>query len=505
MSEIVTPDWVKEAIFYQILPDTFARSNRVPKPSNLALWDSIPSHAFKGGDLLGVVEHLDYLQDLGVTALYLCPVFASTANHRYHTHDYYQVDPILGGNDALRELLDEAHRRGMCVILDGVFNHASRSFLQFNHTLENGLASPYIDWFHFDREWLATGKPLDAYPTSSKQRKTWQSGRSLEVFGYEAWWDAPALPKFNTDHPAAREFLLSVAVHWVKFGIDGWRLDVPMEIEDDDFWRELRLRVKAINPEAYIVGEVWTDASRWLQGDQFDGTTNYELQRCCLRYFGGDVLVSEASWAGRRLKPWRAVRFSLAVNELLARYDWQITLTQLNLLGSHDTARYMSQVGDDVDRVKSSMLFLMAMPGAPSIYYGDEIGLRSAGRPGNGARAAMPWDESLWDNDLREYVKRCISMRQVHPALRRGTFEKLYANSQSNVYAFLRKLGRDVLIVVCNNGDTSWEINVPSLANLFEGVVLQDLMRDGRCVVRKRRVRGPALAPHSSTVLWAQL
>ncbi|HEX7586884.1 MAG TPA: glycoside hydrolase family 13 protein, partial [Anaerolineae bacterium] len=245
---IQTPEWVKDAVFYQIFPDRFASSAQVEKPHNLEAWDSPPTtFGFKGGDLLGVVEHLDYLQDLGVNAIYFTPVFQSTANHRYHTHDYFQIDPILGGNAAFKTLLDAAHARGMRVVIDGVFNHASRGLYQFNHALENGKASPYLDWFTF------RGFPVRAYD---------------EPINYEAWWGLPALPKFNTTNPQVREFIFRVAEHWVQQGIDGWRLDVPGEIDDDEFWREFRRRVKAANPDAYIVGEIWHKADRWLAGDQ---------------------------------------------------------------------------------------------------------------------------------------------------------------------------------------------------------------------------------------------
>jgi len=171
---IETPHWVRDAIFYQIFPDRFAKSERVAKPSNLEAWDAKPTnYGFKGGDLLGVAEHLDYLQDLGVNAIYFCPIFASTANHRYHTHDYYTVDPILGGNKAFKQLLDAAHQRNIRVIIDGVFNHASRGFYQFSHALENGAASPYLDWFHIH------GFPLHAYEGKAQ---------------YDCWWGIPALP-----------------------------------------------------------------------------------------------------------------------------------------------------------------------------------------------------------------------------------------------------------------------------------------------------------------------
>lgn len=161
---IHTPDWVKHAVFYQIFPDRFARSNRIAKPNNLQPWDSLPTpEGYKGGDLLGVVERLGYLQDLGITAIYFTPIFQSASNHRYHTHDYYQVDPMLGGNEAFHELLEACHRRGIRVVLDGVFNHASRGFFQFHDILENGPHSAYLDWFFVE------GWPLNPYDAHARQ------------------------------------------------------------------------------------------------------------------------------------------------------------------------------------------------------------------------------------------------------------------------------------------------------------------------------------------------
>ncbi len=221
LPDTTTPEWVRDAVFYQIFPDRFAKSERVRKASNLETWESPPTvHGYKGGDLLGVVEHLDYLQDLGITALYFNPVFQSASNHRYHTHDYYQVDPMLGGNAALRELVDACYERGLKIVLDGVFNHSSRGFFQFNDILENGPHSAYLDWFNI-RE-----LPLKAY-----------SGEDGDRLGYDAWWGLPALPKFNTDTSAVRDFLWNVGTYWLEFGIDGWRLDVPNEIGDDAFGR----------------------------------------------------------------------------------------------------------------------------------------------------------------------------------------------------------------------------------------------------------------------------
>src|SRR5918997_1515924 len=246
----ITPHWVKQAVFYQIFPDRFAKSDSVEKPhNNLELWDSDPTpFGYKGGDLVGVRERLDYLQDLGVTALYFNPIFQSASNHRYHTHDYYKVDPLLGGAEAFDALLAECQRRGVRIVLDGGFNHASRGFFQFNDVLENGAASPWLDGFTFH------GHPANSYDHGRRP-------------GYEAWAGLHALPKLNTDNPQVREYLMRVGEYWLRKGIDGWRLDVPSEIRSDGFWQEFCQRVKVINPEAYIVGEVWGDSRQWLQGD----------------------------------------------------------------------------------------------------------------------------------------------------------------------------------------------------------------------------------------------
>ena len=200
-----TPAWVRDAVFYEVFPDRFAASDRVGRPGQLEPWASPPtSHGFKGGDLLGIVEHLDHIADLGANALYLTPIFQSASNHRYHTYDYFTVDPLLGGNAALRELVDEVHRRGLRVILDGVFNHTGRGFWPFHHVLETGAGSPYRDWFHFDEERLEDGRPIDAYPAD--EGRGGEGRRSGERFGYDAWWDIPALPKLNVGNPAVREY-----------------------------------------------------------------------------------------------------------------------------------------------------------------------------------------------------------------------------------------------------------------------------------------------------------
>jgi cyclomaltodextrinase len=497
---ITTPDWVKGAVFYQIFPDRFARSEQVPKPSNLEPWDSPPTvSGFKGGDLLGVAERLDYLQELGITAIYFNPIFQSAANHRYHTHDYYQVDPILGGNDAFRQMLDAAHSRGIRVVLDGVFNHASRGFYPFYHTMENGIASPYLAWFYFDEERLRAGQRLDAYPSSERERRLCRSRRSLQELGYQAWWDLPALPKFNTETEAVRRFIFDVARYWVEFGIDGWRLDVPYEIDDDAFWQEFRRVVKKANPEAYIVGEVWSDARRWLQGDQFDAVMNYIFNRACLGFFGGKRLDTTQRPGGFILQPLSAVRFSDAVDHMLTLYDWQVTLVQLNLLSSHDMPRLLTLVRGDKAALKLATLFQMTFPGAPCIYYGDEIGMQGKDDPD--CRRAFPWDEARWDHDLLAFFRRAISLRHEHPALQRGHYLHLQADDQRAAYAFARQGEGETLVVALNNGSTKYDLNVP-VAGLFpDSTTLHDLWEGGQAQVATGRITGATLPPRSGAVL----
>ncbi len=463
MTDIVVPEWVRDAIFYQIFPDRFASSERVPKPANLEPWNAPPSTlGFKGGDLLGVVEHLDYLVDLGVNAIYFTPIFQSAANHRYHTYDYFKVDPILGGDAALRGLLDEAHRRGMRVVLDGVFNHASRGFFQFNHILENGRQSPYLDWFHI------RSYPLYAYDPESQPA------------GYEAWWGLKALPKFNTDTRAVREFLLGVARHWINFGIDGWRLDVPNEIADDSFWQEFRHVVKAANPDAYIVGEIWSPAERWLQGDQFDAVMNYQFTRACIEFFigaGGDPALWTYGYG--EPQPADAAAFAQNIDTLLGRYNPAISGVMLNLIGSHDMARFLTIARNDESALRMATLMLMTYPGAPSIYYGDEVGMKGGRDPAN--RGAMSWDESRWDRELREYVRKAAVLRRTYPALRWGRFKRLYA--EGNVYAFARFTDDESFVVVLNAGDSARQLTIPVADGLRDADVLRDVWTGRSCTV----------------------
>ena len=459
------PDWVQDAIFYQIFPDRFARSSRNPS-ANLPFeaWDAPPTpHGFKGGDLYGIAEKLDYLKDLGITALYLNPIFASASNHRYHAYDYYAVDPLLGGNEAFTELLHEAHKREIRIVLDGVFNHASRGFWQFHHVLECGDGSPYRDWFFFDPDRLSRRRHWGAYPSTHELRAL-QNEDSVTAIGYRGWWNLPALPKFNTNTPAVRKYLFDVAQHWVRLGIDGWRLDVPTEINDDSFWQEFRYRVRQINPEAYIVGEIWHEAHRWLQGDQFDAIMNYDVTKPMLAFFPGThlnfrVLHQQSNYHGIQ-HIMDAHEFANRIDHNLQLYRRDITCAQLNLLDSHDTPRFLSCANGDKDSLKLGWLFMFSYPGAPCVYYGDEIGLDGEHDPD--CRKSFPWEENRWDTSLLSYVKHLIALRKQNPALRGGDYRRLW--SADGTYAFARSLGEDTFVVALNASESPQQVEV-----LYEG------------------------------------
>jgi cyclomaltodextrinase len=453
------PEWVKDAVFYQIFPDRFAKSQRVFKPANLLDWSDEPHpQKYHGGDLLGVLENLDHIQDLGATAVYMTPIFQSASNHRYHTHDYYQVDPLLGGNKALRELIDEIHRRGMRIVLDGVFNHCSRGFFQFNDVLENGPHSPWIEWFKI-KSW-----PLAPY-TGSRPA------------GYEGWRENRSLPEFDTDHPEAREYIMQIAEFWVReFGIDGWRLDVAGEILTEGFWEEFRTRVRAIDPDSYIVSEIWTLSPEWVEGDKFDAHMNYPFTEAVVNFAGQEHIGEEISEHPefQPQKDFSAEQFGERLKEILGAYHWETTCVSMNLLDSHDTARMLSIVQGDKASIRLATFFQMTYPGAPSIYYGDEIGIRGTldydrQHDDRHARWPMPWDQSQWDVGLLDYFKQTIQLRHNYPALRRGDFRQIYAEAQ--VFAFTRVItGECPLVVALNVGEKSVSAKL-EVDSLIEGEI----------------------------------
>jgi len=450
---IDTPDWVRDAIFYQIFPDRFARSTHHPNNSiKFEDWNTPPNpHGFKGGDLYGVTEKLEYLEDLGINAIYFNPITASASNHRYHTYDYFHIDPLLGGDEAFRGLLDSAHKNGIRIIPDGVFNHASRGFWQFHHVLENGSGSPYVNWFHFNPDRLNHHRNWGAYPGEQEQQALNRGVGSFDAIGYNAWWNLPALPKLNTNCHEVREFIFNAAVHWINFGAHGWRLDVAAEIDDDSFWEEFRHRVKTANPDAYIVAEIWHEAHRWLQGNQFDATMNYLVTAALMGWLVKDRLPAYSYTIGGMrnvLRPLTATEFGDRIEYLLGLYAPEINYVQFNLLDSHDTPRFLTVAGEDESALRLAYLFLLTYVGAPCIYYGDEIGMN--GGPDPECRKAFNWDEASWNQGLRSYMKDLVRIRKQEGALRRGTYQRIY--SDEDVIVFARQYQGDTVLVTINIG-----------------------------------------------------
>jgi neopullulanase len=464
------PSWVRDAIFYQVFPDRLARSGRVATPGDLEPWETPPTRlGFKGGDLYGVVAHLDRLRTLGITALYLNPVFTSASNHRYHTDDYLRVDPLLGGDGALRELLDEAHARDMRVILDGVFNHCGRGFWPFHHVLENGAQSPYRDWFHLDEEVRAGARHLAAFPSAEQLAQletllasgTPRGAASRPILGYTAWWDLPPLPKLAVDEPHVRGMILDVAEHWLRFGIDGWRLDVAEEI-DAGFWREFRQRCRAARPDAYLVAEIWGFSPEWLQGDTFDALMNYPLTEAILGFAAQDRLDASAplpeAYVGK-LRPTTGLELWTHITDLSDVYGPSVLSAQLNLLGSHDTPRLRTLCGGDLDAVRLAMLLQMTLPGAPCVYYGDEIGMEGSMDPD--CRRTFPVDPSAWTAEPSAWLADLAALRHSSRALRDGELSLLRADGRA--LAYLRRDGVDAFVVAANAADVplAWDLVPP--------------------------------------------
>ena len=421
------PYWVQDAIFYQIFPDRFANGDLRNDPVNVQPWGSTPTFwNFMGGDLRGIITNFDYLIDLGVTAIYLNPICLSTSNHRYNVSDYFQIDPKLGDMVDFQSLLSLAHQNEVRIILDGVFNHSGRGFFAFNDILENQEHSPYRDWYHIRRF------PVSAYGT----------GKTEE---YLAWWGIPSLPKFNTANSAVRKYLFSVGRYWIQQGADGWRLDVPNEIDDDEFWAEFRDTVKSVNRDAYLVGEIWMADPRWVGDHHFDGLMNYPLRDALIEFLASGFLT--------------ASEFADKIEGLLTLYPRENVYAMYLPLGSHDTERLLTLMDGILEKVKLAFAFQFAYPGAPAIYYGDEVAITGGKDPD--CRKAFPWRPEERNAELHGWVQQLIALRKQHGILRRGDFKRVAVDDRHNVYAFARTLSSQAVLVAINASPARREVRVP--------------------------------------------
>ncbi len=397
------PAWTRDAVVYNIFPDSFAAGKR------LAPNGAPPC---RGGTVRGVTENLDYIASLGFNCIYLNPIFAARSYHRYDTLDYYRIDPHMGAEDDLRDLVRRAHALGIRVILDGVFNHVSSDHPFFRDVLEKGRASRYYSCFY-------------ALP------ETPRLPAAGELPGYTCFSYVADMPKTNTADPFLRQYFCDIGAYWVrKFDVDGWRLDVANEL-DDGFLRAFRASVKAAKSDALIVGEVWENAAHYLGGDMLDSAMNYDFRRYCRRFFAEQTVDAET--------------FDTNVSTLLLRYNENALFAQLNLLDSHDVSRFLSLCGGKTERMELAVLLQMTFPGMPCVFYGDEKGLCGESEPEY--RRPMAWDAS---SPLEEVYRRMIALRKTHPALRYGSFHTELACG--GVYRYSRVWNGTKITVAMNLG-----------------------------------------------------
>lgn len=425
------PDWVSNAVVYQILPDRFCNGDKSNDPNNIASWTESPTcDSFYGGDLKGIIEKLDYLDNLGINLIYLTPIFTSPSNHKYDTVDYFNVDPYFGDIDEAKKLVDKAHERGIHVILDATFHHCSEHFFAFEDVMRNGKASRYADWFYI-YNFPVVQSPSPNYAT----------------FGFLG-----TMPKLKTHNKELRDYLINIGSYWIeKIGIDGWRIDVANEI-DHEFWRLFRKKIKLIKPEALIIGEIWHNAGAWLRGEQFDGITNYKFREAVHSFFAkGDISVSE---------------FNGLLTKNRMTYSDQANRTMFNLLDSHDTERFLTdcnrlrRMGNDecsIKVMKLAVFFQMTYIGLPIIYYGDEIGMTGAMDPD--CRKPMIWDSEYQNHSILEFYKKLIDIRKNSDALTNGEFRTWIEDNEQGVFGYIRCGNAENIGIILNNSNELRVVN----------------------------------------------
>ena len=379
---IAPPDWVRHTVWYQVYPDRFCRGGS-GRPGTLPWRHGPVTNAERfGGDLAGIAQKLPYLAGLGVNGLYLNPIFAARSFHKYDTTDYTRVDPDFGTEADLQELVRQAHANGIRVMLDAVFNHCGPGFAPWRDVVEKGPGSAWRDWFFVNRWPVEEGRTDD--------------GRYFS-FSFHG-----GMPKLNTNHPAVQDYLIGLCEDWVRrYDIDGLRFDVGNEISHA-FLRRLRVRLKALKPDLYLLGEIWHDAPAWLEGDEYDAVMHYPLQSAVRRFFEDESLPARA--------------FGWQAGRCLAAYAPQVSAAQFTLLDSHDTIRLRSRVRSE-DEFWQQLAALFTLPGSPCVYYGTELALEGGRDPD--CRRCMPWDELDTDAGRArlDAMRSLIALRRTEPDL----------------------------------------------------------------------------------------
>lgn len=455
------PEWVKEQVFYQIFPDRFCNGNpsisvkegeylvkNGTRPVTAKAWgepvdceNGYGGCEFYGGDLAGIRSKLDYLQHLGVTALYLNPIFSAPSNHKYDTTDYLTVDPHLGSNQEFAELSEALHQRGMKIVLDAVFNHTSSEHPWFDRSgiTENGafhnVDSPYRQYYFFE-------------------------GDSQNYIG---WKGVESLPVLNFENAEVRKYIYAseqAAIrHWLKapYRIDGWRFDVIHMLGEGEgarnnayYVKQFRNATKQENPQAYVLGEHFFEASKWLQGDQEDGSMNYYGFAHPVR-----ALLAKKDIAYHPVEI-DCIDFVDWLNESRAKVPWLNQLSQFNQLDSHDTARFITLLENDQARMNIALGLLFTYVGTPCVYYGSEVGLEGGNDPDN--RRCFPWDRVGKASCFEDY-QALIDLRKRSKALQQGSIQFLYVSE--NAFCFARQLGEETVVVAVNTADIDCVVTIP--------------------------------------------
>ena len=405
------PEWAANKVVYQIFPSRYAASQPVDKE----LWYKAPITFTDNlhGDLRGIIDHLDYILDLGIDVIYMTPIFKSDSSHKYDTIDYYQIDPSFGTAEDLRELVQKAHQYGMKVVLDAVFNHTGRDFFAFKDILENKEKSKYLDWYFIDKF------PLDTEPGQAP---------NFKCFGYYG-----GMPKLNLKNPEVEKYVTDVACYWLKeCDIDGWRMDVGDEISHY-FWKHFRRAVKAVKKDALIIGEIWHYAGDFLEGDEWDTVMNYPFYLNLI-----DLLADEKIGVSR---------FIQNLGYMKGRLNKKCYPLMWNLIDSHDTARFL-HLCNNKQKQHLAAAFQLLMPGMPMIYYGDELAMPGANDPD--CRRGMYWDEEYRDNEMFEWYKRLIQVRRTHACIVEGELAETITRDEDGTIVLIRKNTEETIALIFN-------------------------------------------------------
>lgn len=427
--DILKPiEWIKNARFYQIFVDRYDIGDSSLDKSyvNMKWGDKPTPHSFAGGDLKGIVKRLDYIKSLGVNCIYLTPVFTADSNHKYDIKDYYETDPRFGDKKTLKELVGGAHDRGMKVVLDAVFNHCSLFLPQFQDVVKNGENSPYKDWFVI---------------------------KSFSPLTYECFASCEYMPKFDTGNKQTRDFLIGIGKYWIEnFDIDGWRLDVSDEVSHD-FWRQFRKEIKELKPDCLLLGENWHDANSFLKGEEFDGIMNYAFTKACLDFYAFGNFTPKM--------------FADKLNEILMRNTDAVNLMMLNLLDSHDTHRFLTRVGGDLNKLKSALAVMFFFVGAPCIYYGTEIALEGGYDPDN--RRTMNWEKAAKETALKELIRELSKLKELYL-----TDEKISIFEREGLVVICRGQNLNLTLAVNQSGKKVKYSAKPILSQGYDGEFLSD-------------------------------